>query len=78
MGAAPTVFGPHNRIGQGRSYGKKREAAVTSALMSVYRQAEVAFDHGKGAYIFDVNGRQYLDFNAGIAVSTLATPIRIW
>ncbi|GEQ98719.1 hypothetical protein JCM17844_23560 [Iodidimonas gelatinilytica] len=51
---------------------------MTSALMSVYRQAEVAFDHGKGAYIFDVNGRQYLDFNAGIAVSTLATPIRIW
>ncbi|WP_150004500.1 aspartate aminotransferase family protein [Iodidimonas muriae] len=39
--------------------------------MSVYRQAEVAFDHGKGAYIFDVNGRQYLDFNAGIAVSSL-------
>lgn len=47
------------------------EGDVTSALMSVYRQADVAFEHGKGMEIFDVSGRRYLDFNAGIAVSCL-------
>lgn len=44
---------------------------MTSALMSVYRQADVAFERGKGMEIFDVSGRRYLDFNAGIAVSCL-------
>lgn len=44
---------------------------MTSALMSVYRQMDVAFEHGKGMEIFDVSGRRYLDFNAGIAVSSL-------
>lgn len=44
---------------------------MTSALMSVYRQADVAFDHGEGCYLFDTKGRRYLDFNAGIAVSAL-------
>ena len=29
------------------------------------------FDHGKGCYIWDVEGKKYLDFGAGIAVNTL-------
>ncbi|GAB4574083.1 MAG: aspartate aminotransferase family protein [Rhodothalassiaceae bacterium] len=44
---------------------------MTSALMSVYRQADVAFDHGEGCWLYDTDGRRYLDFNAGIAVSSL-------
>lgn len=27
--------------------------------------------HGKGAYIWDTEGRRYLDFSAGIAVNAL-------
>ncbi|GER02711.1 acetylornithine aminotransferase [Iodidimonas nitroreducens] len=38
--------------------------------MSCYRQADVAFERGEGAYIYDVNAKRYLDFNAGIAVSS--------
>ena len=29
------------------------------------------FDHGKGCYIFDVEGKKYLDLGSGIAVNTL-------
>lgn len=29
------------------------------------------FDHGKGCYMFDVEGKKYLDFGSGIAVNTL-------
>lgn len=42
-----------------------------SALMPVYRQADVAFERGEGMYLFDTEGRRYLDFNAGIAVNCL-------
>ena len=28
-------------------------------------------ERGKGAYVWDVQGRQYLDFSAGIAVNAL-------
>jgi len=44
---------------------------VSSALMSVYRPADVAFERGEGVYLYDTEGRRYLDFNAGIAVSAL-------
>ena len=50
----------------------EKEAGVSSsALMSVYRPADVAFERGEGMYLFDTNGRRYLDFAAGIAVSCL-------
>ncbi len=39
--------------------------------MSVYRPADVAFERGEGVYLYDTEGRRYLDFNAGIAVSAL-------
>ncbi|MFQ5348321.1 MAG: aminotransferase class III-fold pyridoxal phosphate-dependent enzyme, partial [Rhodothalassiaceae bacterium] len=44
---------------------------MSSALMSVYRPADVAFERGEGVYLYDTEGRRYLDFNAGIAVSAL-------
>ena len=28
-------------------------------------------DHGEGMYVWDVNGKKYLDFVAGIAVNSL-------
>lgn len=40
-------------------------------LMNVYARQPVAFSHGDGAYLFDVDGRRYLDALAGIAVNTL-------
>ncbi|MEM7676497.1 MAG: aspartate aminotransferase family protein, partial [Myxococcota bacterium] len=36
-----------------------------------YRPAPVVLDRGEGAYVFDIEGRRYLDMVAGIAVSAL-------
>jgi predicted acetylornithine/succinylornithine family transaminase len=40
-------------------------------LFHNYRRAPVAFSHGKGTRLFDLEGREYLDFIGGIAVSSL-------
>ncbi len=40
-------------------------------LMPVYDRVGVFFEKGEGAYLFDDKGRQYLDFVAGIAVTSL-------
>jgi acetylornithine/N-succinyldiaminopimelate aminotransferase len=40
-------------------------------LFRNYKRAPVAFSHGKGARLFDLEGREYLDFIGGIAVSSL-------
>ncbi len=40
-------------------------------MMPNYAPADVAFERGEGAYLFDGDGRRYLDFGAGIAVTGL-------
>jgi acetylornithine aminotransferase len=42
-----------------------------SHLMNTYSRLPVAFTHGKGAWLFDEQGREYLDALAGIAVNGL-------
>lgn len=44
---------------------------MISALMPNYNRADLAFERGEGAYLFTASGRRYLDFGAGIAVSSL-------
>jgi acetylornithine/N-succinyldiaminopimelate aminotransferase len=39
--------------------------------MPTYGRADVAFERGEGSYIFDTDGRRYLDFSTGIAVTCL-------
>lgn len=39
--------------------------------LSVYRPRDVVLDHGKGSRVWDTEGRDYLDFGAGIAVNAL-------
>lgn len=41
------------------------------ALLPTYARNELAFDRGEGAYLFATNGRKYLDFASGIAVTGL-------
>jgi len=41
------------------------------AVMPTYARFDTTFDHGEGVYLYDVNGRRYLDFGAGIAVASL-------
>lgn len=44
---------------------------VISATLPTYARADVAFERGEGAYLYDTNGRRYLDFAAGVAVVSL-------
>jgi len=44
---------------------------VISAVMPTYARIDVAFECGEGAYLFDADGRRYLDFATGIAVNAL-------
>ncbi len=40
-------------------------------LMATYGRLPVAFTHGEGAWLWDKNGRKYLDGLAGVAVNSL-------
>jgi len=44
---------------------------VIPPLMPTYAKFDVTFVRGEGAYLFDENGRRYLDFTSGIAVNAL-------
>ncbi|WP_298216105.1 aspartate aminotransferase family protein [Acidocella sp.] len=44
---------------------------MISALLPNFNRANLAFDHGEGVWLFDSEGRRYLDFGAGIATSSL-------
>ncbi|NQV48393.1 MAG: aspartate aminotransferase family protein [Rhodospirillaceae bacterium] len=39
--------------------------------MPTYARVDVAFERGEGVYLFDTNGKRYLDFGSGIAVNAL-------
>ncbi len=38
------------------------------SIVHTYNRFPVVFDHGKGVYLYDLDGKKYLDFAAGIAV----------
>lgn len=41
------------------------------ALLHTYNRYQVVLDKGEGVYLYDINGKKYLDFVAGIAVFAL-------
>ncbi len=43
--------------------------AAEEAILHTYNRFQVVFDHGNGMYLYDTDGKQYLDFAAGIAVA---------
>ncbi len=44
---------------------------MSAHLMSTYNRLPVAFSHGQGVWMWDVDGRRYLDALSGIAVNTV-------
>ncbi len=44
---------------------------VSAALMPTYARSELAFERGEGARLFATDGRRFLDFACGIAVTGL-------
>ena len=40
-------------------------------FVHTYNRYKIVMDHAKGVYIYDVNGKKYLDFASGIGVAGL-------
>ena len=40
-------------------------------LMQTYKRADIVLERGEGVYLYDSDGRRYLDFTSGIAVAAL-------
>ena len=45
--------------------------ACDEHVLKVYNRFKIALDHGEGVYLYDADGKKYLDFQAGIAVCGL-------
>ena len=53
---------------------EKMEALVkqgNEVVMKTYSRFPIALDHGEGMYVWDIEGKKYIDFVAGIAVNSL-------
>ena len=44
---------------------------MIAAVMPTYARTDIVFERGEGAYLFDTDGRRYLDFASGVAVTSL-------
>jgi acetylornithine/N-succinyldiaminopimelate aminotransferase len=44
---------------------------VANAVMPTYARADLAFERGEGVYLYTQDGRRFLDFASGVAVSSL-------
>ena len=42
-----------------------------NAILKTYNRLQVVFDKGEGVYLYDTDGKQYLDFASGIGVQSL-------
>ena len=42
-----------------------------NAILKTYNRFQVVFDKGEGVYLYDTEGKQYLDFASGIGVQSL-------
>ena len=47
-----------------------------SALLHTYNRYQVVFDHGKGVRLYDIEGKEYLDFVSGIGVFALGYDVK--
>ena len=45
------------------------KAADKEYIVNVYNRMDAVLDHGKGSVLYDVNGKEYIDLSAGIAVN---------
>ncbi len=45
------------------------QSGAIPAVMPTYRRIDIAFEKGDGVYLYGVDGRRYLDFACGIAVT---------
>lgn len=55
----------------GLSFVNTNKDNAVPAVMNTYNRLPVTFSHGKGAYLFDEKGKQYIDAISGIGVNAL-------
>ncbi|KAJ2865365.1 acetylornithine aminotransferase [Coemansia aciculifera] len=69
-----------NQSARSRLYHATAAAAMASPkaientekfMLNTYTRPALVLSHGKGSYVYDTTGREYLDFTAGIAVTAL-------
>jgi acetylornithine/N-succinyldiaminopimelate aminotransferase len=46
-------------------------ASLESAILATYKRAPIELVRGSGVYLYDAEGKSYLDFGSGIAVNSL-------
>ncbi|CAH2352478.1 acetylornithine aminotransferase, mitochondrial [[Candida] railenensis] len=56
---------------QESSTGQYINTITNPYTVTTYARPNLVFTHGKGAYLFDLENNQYIDFSAGIAVTGL-------
>src|SRR5271156_6796911 len=49
----------------------RRRDLVIPAVLPTYARNELTFQRGEGAYLYATDGRKYLDFASGVAVTAL-------
>ena len=54
------------------------KALDESYVLQTYGRNQVAIDHGKGASLWDTEGKQYIDFTSGIGVCSLGYANEAW
>lgn len=47
-------------------------------IVNVYNRVGAVLDHGKGAVLYDVDGKKYIDLSAGIAVNIFGVCDDVW
>ncbi|MFA7342548.1 MAG: aminotransferase class III-fold pyridoxal phosphate-dependent enzyme, partial [Candidatus Methanomethylophilaceae archaeon] len=50
----------------------------SKSLFQNYGRQDVCFSHGQGAYLYDTEGKEYLDLVAGIAVNSIGHSHPAW
>jgi len=62
---------PVKKAGSSSAASKSVLTDASRHLMNTYKRSDMIFTHGRGCYVFDQNGKKYLDFLGGIAVNAL-------
>jgi acetylornithine/N-succinyldiaminopimelate aminotransferase len=68
---APTLKATTDGSGTGGSAARSTPASLDSAILGTYKRAPIELVRGSGVYLYDAEGKSYLDFGSGIAVNSL-------
>ncbi|KAJ2083293.1 acetylornithine aminotransferase [Coemansia sp. RSA 988] len=59
------------RLNASAESSEKTGAMAEKYVLNTYARPTMVLSHGKGSYVYDTDGKGYLDFTAGIAVTAL-------